>query len=539
VDVAKERLLVCVKRRFIALTLALMMMVVMTPTQNVRASGNLIDDPPPIDYSSPDLSLTGVTFSFKSGKSVPADATPNDNAKINLTEETLTTEGFNIEAYSTDGGVTWKAGSLSDKDFAKLLNKGFELWLCYKDYNKNAGKPQGSGDEHNIIAFAKVNKRPDAPKLTVNYEIAADKTGETPGQWVLTTKGGTTAVKSNIEIALASGKKPDENGFGIFPETGGIQVKELTGTKPEKTVYYYRTAPTQSGGAYTAASRAKKITVTSELKAPKYKIKEKAEKLNKDGSVKSSATAVIKANTYTRMDGKVTFYGEKATIDVMKVFGTIEFWQSATALKAASAKQIITREGKINEPEVGDIIEFGSYDWRVLAVENGKALVISEYLIERRAYHNTVENITWADCDLRKYLNGDFYNSFSATERARIADTNNVNSDNQWYGTAGGANTTDKIFLLSLEEVVRYFGDSGRLANRPSGNPTYIRDQYDNNRVAYELSDKSSAYYWWLRSPGYYSDNAACVIVDGWVGVLGYFVYHDYIGVRPALWLKL
>jgi len=58
---------------------------------------------------------------------------------------------------------------------------------------------------------------------------------------------------------------------------------------------------------------------------------------------------------------------------------------------------------------VGDIIPFGQWDWRVLAVENGKALLITQDVIELRSYHNEKVDVTWETCELRAYLNGAFY----------------------------------------------------------------------------------------------------------------------------------
>ena len=66
--------------------------------------------------------------------------------------------------------------------------------------------------------------------------------------------------------------------------------------------------------------------------------------------------------------------------------------------------------------QTGDKISFGSYEWRVLEVKNNTALIITEYIIEQRAYHNAYKDITWADCSLRKYLNNEFYDRFTAAE---------------------------------------------------------------------------------------------------------------------------
>ncbi|CBH27139.1 hypothetical protein lse_0988 [Listeria seeligeri serovar 1/2b str. SLCC3954] len=96
--------------------------------------------------------------------------------------------------------------------------------------------------------------------------------------------------------------------------------------------------------------------------------------------------------------------------------------------------------------EIGSILSFGNYNWRVLDIKENSALIITENIIEHRVYHDAYKQITWADCALRFYLNGEFYNTFSATEKSKIVSVINKNDDNQWYGTDGGVNTKDSIF---------------------------------------------------------------------------------------------
>ena len=114
----------------------------------------------------------------------------------------------------------------------------------------------------------------------------------------------------------------------------------------------------------------------------------------------------------------------------------------------------------------GETITFGGNDWLVLEVSDGKALLLSEGIIEKRPYHRTYADITWKGSDLREYLNGEYYNSFAPEDRERIAETLVTNADNPWFGTPGGNDTTDRIFLLSLDELVQYFGDSGQLGDQ-------------------------------------------------------------------------
>ena len=200
--------------------------------------------------------------------------------------------------------------------------------------------------------------------------------------------------------------------------------------------------------------------------------------------------------------------------------------------------------------QVGDKISFGSYEWRVLDIQNNTALIITEYIIEQRAYHNAYKDITWADCSLRKYLNGEFYDRFTVSDKSRIIPVLNKNPDNQWYGSKGGADTQDSIFLLSIEETVcRYFGDSSSKLYSPGKNQRYWFERKDKNnskRIARLESRKEGSWWWWLRSPGRVSIKAVYIHGDGNIGIQGNNILKGNIsdgeckgGVRPALWLKL
>lgn len=198
--------------------------------------------------------------------------------------------------------------------------------------------------------------------------------------------------------------------------------------------------------------------------------------------------------------------------------------------------------------EAGGIIQLGGYDWRVLDVRDGKVFILSDKILENRPYHNITllasDSITWAECSLRKYLNGEFYDkTFTSAEKARIIETNVANKNNQWFDTPGGKNTKDKIFLLSLEEVVQYFGDSGQL-NVPnvSDNPV-IYDEYQENRIAYHIDsslDHVQWGRWWLRSPGSNQQSAAYVNNGGVIDIGSYYNFPSSTdGVRPAMWITV
>ncbi len=198
--------------------------------------------------------------------------------------------------------------------------------------------------------------------------------------------------------------------------------------------------------------------------------------------------------------------------------------------------------------QVGDKIVFGEYEWRVLDIQDNTALIITEEIIDQRSYHNAYKSITWADCSLRQYLNGEFYDSFNEDEKSRILLVTNKNLDNHWYGTSAGEDTKDYIFLLSLEEVCTYFGDSlSKLYNKGEKQRYwYERKDENNSKRLAKLHDKNYCWWWWLRTPG--RDNRKAVYIfgtDGSIGVHGNNIHKGNIsdgwctgGVRPALWLK-
>lgn len=209
---------------------------------------------------------------------------------------------------------------------------------------------------------------------------------------------------------------------------------------------------------------------------------------------------------------------------------TGEFLIEQTASKDTDAEQEQSAPAKtdmsqIVNSNVGDIVTFGKYTWKVLAKENNKALIISENSVARRPYHeNSFDmHVTWETCDLRQWLNNDFYNEFSDGEKAQIATTLVVTEDNPKDGTEGGNNTEDKIFILSAEEAEQYFSsDEERKA-------TFTGTSY-----GYSYDHVPDA--WRLRSPQKFCSRLVGKLgdIDG-----NWSVDLDEMGIRPVMWINL
>ena len=200
------------------------------------------------------------------------------------------------------------------------------------------------------------------------------------------------------------------------------------------------------------------------------------------------------------------------------------------------------------EPLVGDLFNFGPYQWRILDMQADRKLLIRKNIgmSYRVQFHDAGDermfdplgdgwlSATWAESSIRQWLNNDFYAKFTSEEQARIAETRVINNANPWSGISGGENTVDKIFFLSLEEVVQYFGDSGQLQNRPrGGRGWFICDQYNDVRRA--VTENGHSWRWWLRSPGYHGHYAATV--GSRIYLDGTSIFSPSPGIRPALWL--
>ena len=192
---------------------------------------------------------------------------------------------------------------------------------------------------------------------------------------------------------------------------------------------------------------------------------------------------------------------------------------------------------------IGEVIKFGAYEqdnnlsngkeeieWIVLDKKDGKALIISKYGLDCPPYNTTFSEVTWETCTLRNWLNTTFYTTaFNTNQQSKIISTTLTNADNPAYGTEGGNNTTDKVFLLSIDEAKQYFA-SNTARKLPA-------TAYAKAQGAHVNSNDSS--YWWLGSPGLDSARAALVDYDGSVYYGGYNVSIVNCAVRPALWINL
>ena len=198
---------------------------------------------------------------------------------------------------------------------------------------------------------------------------------------------------------------------------------------------------------------------------------------------------------------------------------------------------------------VGDVINFGSYEqdndltngsesveWLVLAVESRRALLISRYALDAKPFNSKWSRVTWEKSSLRKWLNNEFLNAAFSAEEQKLIPTVTVSADhNPSYSTSPGKATQDKVFLLSISEVNKYFKSDEARKCAPT-DYAVAQGAYTND--SYKVEGRATC-WWWLRSPGINSYYAAYVYGGGSVLNYGSNVSLDDYAVRPALWISL
>ncbi len=181
----------------------------------------------------------------------------------------------------------------------------------------------------------------------------------------------------------------------------------------------------------------------------------------------------------------------------------------------------------------GNSIEFGAYRnnvliWNVIAVEDDRALLLLSDVLrtedgapDEMLYNNEPIPATWAECSLRNWLNGEFYENAFGDDRDAIVEVLNINEDT-WHSD-GGEDTYDKVFLLSIGDIQSY---------QVSGNELFLTD--------------SSVYYYFLRNMAFSNEEAAVfwnvegdITPDNLNSRLAHIYLQEASCIRPAVWVDI
>lgn len=225
-----------------------------------------------------------------------------------------------------------------------------------------------------------------------------------------------------------------------------------------------------------------------------------------------------------------------------------------TQVSDSASKEVSVTAG-ISEKEIktSEYVTFGNYEqdgnikngkeeveWKVLAIHEGKALLISRYCLEYMPFNEKYESITWENSSIRKWLNNEFLDTaFDKAEKEAIIEKELQNFDNPWLKTDGGNDTVDKVFLLSANEMTRYSEgeDTDEWGDLICPDRTSAPTQYVIEKGA--MADSEGNCRYWLRTPG----DAGRVMIVKATGLLDFAQYRIDVsepeGIRPALWVNI
>lgn len=156
--------------------------------------------------------------------------------------------------------------------------------------------------------------------------------------------------------------------------------------------------------------------------------------------------------------------------------------------------------------------------WRVLAAQNGEAYLVSEYVLcHRRLHSDDAEYVLgggdFAKTEMYAYLNSDFLDGFSVTERALISGP---------------------VTLLSAEDLKNAdYGFSGDVSRRAWGTPYALQ----NGLFQYSSQFGSASPYWTRTQNPKSAYAASCTKAKGNLGWIRVVVQN--LGCRPACTLSL
>lgn len=201
-----------------------------------------------------------------------------------------------------------------------------------------------------------------------------------------------------------------------------------------------------------------------------------------------------------------------------EIWSRLGYYERASTLyrkldkyRDSSQKHALAEKRMIKNSAAGTTVKLNDTEWRVLENTGSKALLMKEEALHSMPYHTEYEPVTWESSFLRQWLNSKYLdNAFTQEEREAILLSSMINEDNPVYGTEGGNNTEDYIFLLSISDALKYK----------------------------DLFPKFQSICW-LRTPGNHPGSAAFLSVDGSAMEYGYDVSGEGIKVRPVLWFSV
>ncbi len=202
--------------------------------------------------------------------------------------------------------------------------------------------------------------------------------------------------------------------------------------------------------------------------------------------------------------------------------------------------------GSETDERIGTVVKLGEYyrdngeekkplNWIITEVDDDYVYLLTDNIIDCVPFLKPPysEETCWTESYIRQWLNEDFYNTaFSDKEKSVIASKELVILNYSRYeGGREEERTTDKVFLMTAKQAKELYEIQA------------IATDYAVQRGVL-ISPDTQVGIWWLMSPGYYPQAAACVDIYGNLQNADIStarldtttaLSEDYCGVRPMV----
>ena len=188
--------------------------------------------------------------------------------------------------------------------------------------------------------------------------------------------------------------------------------------------------------------------------------------------------------------------------------------------------------------QVGDTVLFGSYEqdndlangpepieWQVLAIEDGNAMMISRWILDKAAYSDGRATTSWVRSSLRAWLNDGFYNTAFTDEEKQKLVAKELSTRYEKHGK-----TADPVTLIGTDDALHLMqGMETRKAY-----PT----EYAKAQGIYKSEKYHPSTHYWTRNPSFAAwYKASFIAASGGVMKCGGSASAPNYGVRPVIYV--
>jgi len=202
---------------------------------------------------------------------------------------------------------------------------------------------------------------------------------------------------------------------------------------------------------------------------------------------------------------------------------------------------------EISKKGIGSKIKFGTYEqdnnpktkesleWKICDIDDNRYLLVSSYCIDYKQLHKKYQEITWEECDLRKWLNDSFYDQAFSKKEKELVGLSEIKT-NIYQFSSDYVITQDKVFILSDNELLEYTSGTSSIGVTTYAQAIYKKIESKNGNSEHKEISNYQGY--WVRDPDIVNNSKwNCVELNRILG--NSKPVNEYYFVRPTIWIEV